>query len=678
MKQKFNAMLERLGFTAKVKSNSLTAKERRTLNAECKKEFDGKSLNSVLQSIAAENETEEDQVVAEMATILGLDAEGNDPEGNDPEGNDPEGDDPEGDDPEGDDPEGDDPGTGKTAKIMKTASQRLKKLQAENKRLRGESESPKAPKVIGAGNQGKKILLCGPGTNKTHLYGIPHDMFSLDKTWNARAARGVVAEGRYRDEEIANLKAEFDQYSMDFASHYAEAKASGQLATIVAGNMDYDDLASDLGAYYRVRRMDAIITHLKRLTSVKGIFPLVSNIQDEQVMTNQFEGRSFTQAYQSGRVFSGTFKFQPEKAKVSDVMFKFKFSDLKDLERQFIGYLNREGSDPIKWTFIEWILVQCAVIQHNEQELRYVKGIALPSTTNEPAYFMYGSTGILNTMDDAWEKQNRMYVFGDKRTYSSSTILEYVRSFVRSVHHMRGRIDDVVLCMNDIHIPDFLEAYREKYGKDSNYNGEKMEVKDFPLPKIVRVPNMGYNRYDMWIMPEGALELHENKPGEFYSYYFQRDLEELFVTSYGKEGTYAFAGRKYETRAALLAAKGRHTNIFRNNPVTLLADGDTTADAELNDWFEAVENAAATAFTDFENAVEGVVYKLLIGHMTNATTVAKAGKFSEITAAFNPDALGDYLKVIYNPTTSQFIEIERKVNGVVAVNAAAKAPAYVE
>ena len=152
----------------------------------------------------------------------------------------------------------------------------------------------------------------------------------------------------------------------------------------------------------------------------------------------------------------------------------------------------------------------------------------------------------------------------------------------------------------------------------------------------------------------------------------------MWVTSYAKEGVFAFAGRKYDTQAALQAAKGKFTQIFVNKPVSELADGATTADASVNTMFVTDSNTGATAFTDFENAVQGKLYKIECGDTNNATTIAKAGKFSEITSAFNPSAVGDYLKVIYDPVAGKFLEYARKVGGVITLNTNLKAPEYSE
>lgn len=676
MKKRFIALLARLGFTEKAKNNQLSAEETSQLNAECVKEL-GMELKKVMEKITSEQSNPDTEMLSQISSLLAENADTEDGNGEDDDTSTEDGNGEE-DDTE-DDEEEKPEATKKGKNLLKKVNSVIeanKKMQQQIKTL-AEKHEPATPKKV---IEGKKIAVFGGAHTATHLFGVTGAAFELAKPWNARAAKHSVPTERYSEDERELLFRDFNAYGKELAARYAFLHTNGMLGVLAAGNMDYSELESDLGAYYRVRRQDAIIERIRQLPSIASIFPVVYNIQDEQVMVDVFASSSFSQAYQSGRVFSGGFAFEPQKAKVKDVMFKYLFSDLKDLETQYIGYVNQEGSDPIKWSFIEWIMMKCAIIQHNEKELRRVKGYRVESTTGKSAHFMYASTGFLHTVEDQYEKENRVYVFTAKRAYTKSTILDYVRAFVEDVFMMKDNVTEISempLFMNAKHVPWFKEAYREKYGEQTDYQGEKMEVKDYPMPKIVAIPNMGATRFDMFIMPENAVEIHENKPGEFYAYYFQRDLENLMVCTYGKEGTFTFGGRKHATRAALLASNGADTNIFRNNPTTLLADGATTCDALVNEMFETVNNTGATAITDIVGAKQGNVYKILCGGTTNATTIAQANKFSTLTAAYTPTAVGDYLKVIYDPVAGKFLELERKVGGTITVNTSVKAPEYV-
>ncbi|MFR1239674.1 MAG: hypothetical protein ACLSDJ_00410 [Butyricimonas faecihominis] len=51
-------------------------------------------------------------------------------------------------------------------------------------------------------------------------------------------------------------------------------------------------------------------------------------------------------------MFKGEFELKPEIGYVDDAMMKTIFKSMKWLERQYIGYLNTNGSDPVKWNMI--------------------------------------------------------------------------------------------------------------------------------------------------------------------------------------------------------------------------------------------------------------------------------------------------------------------------------------
>jgi hypothetical protein len=76
--------------------------------------------------------------------------------------------------------------------------------------------------------------------------------------------------------------------------------------------------------------------------------------------------------------------------------------------------------------------------------------------------------------------------------------------------------------------------------------------------------------------------------------------------------------------------------IFTNYPVTELAAGATTIDGRLNSTFLTAANATATSLADIAGAQEGTVYRIICGSPTNANTIAKTGKFANISATWTP------------------------------------------
>ena len=126
-------------------------------------------------------------------------------------------------------------------------------------------------------------------------------MFAAEKRWNKIAmTRAIPSVATSKDE--ASFQAEFADYAESLANRYAMLASTGMLEQVKAGTMDYDLIKDEeLGTRYFVRRQDALIARIASFPSLNGIFPMRSNIQDGDVLTNVlFE--ELSQAYQEGKV----------------------------------------------------------------------------------------------------------------------------------------------------------------------------------------------------------------------------------------------------------------------------------------------------------------------------------------------------------------------------------------
>jgi len=101
--------------------------------------------------------------------------------------------------------------------------------------------------------------------------------------------------------------------------------------------------------------------------------------------------------------------------------------------------------------------------------------------------------------------------------------------------------------------------------------------------------------------------------------------------------------------------------VFMNWPAKTLDVNATTIalDKSSGILFVTAENSQGTALTDITGAKEGVVYRIECGSTTNATTIAKSGKFAEIQSAWNPSKVGEFIKVYYRKDEDKFYEVSR-------------------
>ena len=500
---------------------------------------------------------------------------------------------------------------------------------------------------------------------KEYAFGIQNPFFAAARRYNSILINGRI-EGEPTENDRKVLEADAISYAEKLSDRYKELRASGRLNLLKQAKVDISQLSSDteIGTRQFTIRQDMVIARIVSYPSLAGLFNTVSNIQSGQVITNVLFDE-VSQAYQSGEVYKGNVDFQPEKAIVDKVMAKVRFEDMSALETAYLNYLNREGSDPVKWTLLEWLILSLAEKINSERIERSIRGCYVKPVKGESAPAILGSTGVIYRILSLYDS-NKALPFDDEELadYDASNIGDVFQFFAKKIAARRPNdFKRFVIYANAAHQPMYMEWYRNKYGQNTDFTGTKDVVPNYNM-SIRWVPAMGDLKLIFATIP-GNIELLQNVPGEEYKTMFERHLEEVIAYSYWMEGSsVGFAGRHFKSKADLKANKAREQYLFFNLPsITAAADATTvdTEGAELEDLgflIRTSANTKATVLTDIVNAKVGVVYRIECGDLTNATKIEKSGKFSEVEA-WTPAAVGDYIYVHYDAAKGKFFEVSR-------------------
>lgn len=526
---------------------------------------------------------------------------------------------------------------------------------------------------------GVTIGINGPGTTATHFLGIPHEMYSRSKRWNELAANPASVSNPYDEEEVAaDFRNEVRAFGKSMAARYAYLQQHNLLDAkkLAAFETDYSGLdKANLGDQYIIRRQDALIARLILMYDVYDIFPRRYGVQDRDVMFSAFFDQ-VSQAWQEGEVFKGAMSIQPEVAYVDDAMIKVNFPPFKKLERIYIGYLNEEGSDPMKLAMNEFQFMNIMETAINEQNHRRIMGIFVEPEKGVPGHYLHSSTGVVYTLF-RYINENKLKPHNDPAFigYTQTTMLDVVKQFLMSIKEATARDYTVpfkkqVLYLNENHQLWWKLCIRAEYSKDMDFTGPDSNL--FVVPdigtRIIWVPNLGELPLMFTQVPRNIMCI-ENVPGEMLAAKMQTAMESLKFWSVWKEGVSAsFVGLKFNDKESLDANNFKRQCIFMNTPAVLLSDGATALDGSKGFWFRTDANTAPTALTDITNPEPGVGYILEIGDASNPTSIAKSGKFSEITAAFNPTKVGDNILLVMNVAGDKFFELERTEAGVRKIN----------
>lgn len=500
---------------------------------------------------------------------------------------------------------------------------------------------------------------------KEYAFGIQNPFFAASRRYNSILINGRIDGNPSADDRMA-FKADAISYSEKLFERYRELRASGKLNLLKQAKVDISQLSSDteIGTRQFTIRQDMVIARIVSYPSLAGLFNTVSNVQSGQVITNVLFDE-VSQAYQSGEVYKGNVDFQPEKAIVDKAMAKVRFEDMSTLETAYLNYLNKEGSDPVKWTLLEWLILSLAEKINSERIERSIRGCYVKPVKGESGPAILGSTGVIYRILSLYDS-NKALPFDDEELadYDASNIGDVFQFFAKKISIRRPNdFKRFVIYANAAHQPMYMEWYSNKYGKNTDYTGTKDVVPNYNMA-IRWVPAMGDLKLIFATIP-GNIELLQNVPGEEYKTMFERHLEEVIAYSYWMEGSsVGFAGRHFKSKADLKANKAREQYLFFNLPsITAAADATTvdTEGAELEDLgflIRTSANTKATVLTDIVNAKVGVVYRIECGDITNATKIEKSGKFSEVEA-WTPAAVGDYIYVHYDAAKGKFFEVSR-------------------
>lgn len=521
------------------------------------------------------------------------------------------------------------------------------------------------------------VSINGFGNTPKYLFGVEHPMFSMQDRWNKIAANPRAAAALPEvDEQVdgvafykaaygfaKSLKARY-QYLQENKLLDAPALAAGKYAT----NYEGVDKAG-VGDQFIVLRQDALIARVLQLRDMTQYFPVAYGYQDRGLVFNAFFDE-VSQAYQTGEVFKGGMKIENHMGYVDDAMIKMEWGPMKELERKYIGYLNKEGSDPIKWTMIEYQLLNTLTTAQVEQNKRRMRGIYVKPEAGVAGSYLNAGTGILYTLLRYVHQYDiKPHVDEDYRSYTQATMLAAVQEFladVRSTVTEDMDIDQHVIYLNKNHQGWWIKNVRTTYGKDTDFTGPMGALNVVPdtTTHIIWLPYLGQLPFMMLHQP-GNLQFLEYIPGEMLAMKMQEQMEQVRAWSTWKEGCSAsFTGRRFDSRDTMDKNAYEWQQIFINLFAATIKDK-----VDGNDGFWQVTGATTTAdtITDIVNAKNGVAYCIEAGVAEHLPTIAKSGKFANISDAFTATKVGDYIMVIIG-NDGNFRELERCVGGKRTIN----------
>lgn len=656
-KEKLTSVLEFLHLTQKFDNKSLSQEEFNSVVAEYQKKYQA-TLNDDLAAEQAAKKTAEQAAEfqatlnAIQSVLSGLDTT---------------------DSPE--EPSQTTPSQQQGNATLESILESIKGIRADFKAI----ASKPAPDVPEQTVNASPLDVNGFGNTPEFLFGVEHKMLSMDHRWNKIAANPRAAAALPEVDEqvdgVAFYKAACD-YAKSLKNRYqflqqnkmldAPALAAGKYST----NYDGVDNAG-VGDQFVVLRQDALIARVLQVRDMTQYFPVAYGYQDRGLVFNAFFDE-VSQAYQPGEVFKGGMKIENHIGYVDDAMIKMEWGPMKELERKYIGYLNKEGSDPIKWTMIEYQLLNTLTQAQVEQNKRRMRGIYVKPEQGVAGSYLNAGTGVLYTLLRYIHQYDiKPHTDEEYRSYTQATMLAAVQEFIADVRSSVTEdmdIDQHVLYLNKNHQAWWIKNVRTTYGKDTDFSGPMGALNVVPdtTTHIIWLPHLGQLPFMMLHQP-GNIQFLEFVPGEMLSMKMQEQMEQVRAWSTWKEGCSAsFTGRRFSSKAEMDNNAWEWQQIFINLFAGTIKDKVAAANGF---WQVTGDTTTQDTYTDIEGAKAGVAYCIEAGVAEHLPKIAKSGKFANISDAFTATAVGDYIMVILG-NDGKFRELERCVGGKRTINQA--------
>lgn len=654
-KEKLKSVLELLQLGKKFEDKTLSQEEFNSIVAEYQKKYQTTLNDDLAAEQAAKQTAQQAAEFQQMLNTIQSVIKGVDPASK-----------------ENENPEEEQPQSNAT---LEGILESLNGMRADFQALAKKPEEDKPTQTITV----SPVSINGFGNTPKYLFGVEHPMFSMKDRWNKIAANPRAAAALPEvDEQVdgvafykaaygfaKSLKARY-QYLQENKLLDAPALAAGKYAT----NYEGVDKAG-VGDQFIVLRQDALIARVLQLRDMTQYFPVAYGYQDRGLVFNAFFDE-VSQAYQTGEVFKGGMKIENHMGYVDDAMIKMEWGPMKELERKYIGYLNKEGSDPIKWTMIEYQLLNTLTTAQVEQNKRRMRGIYVKPEQGVAGSYNNAGTGILYTLLRYVHQYDiKPHASDVYRSYAQATMLAAVQEFIADVRASITEdmdLDQHCIYLNKNHQAWWIKNVRATYGKDTDFSGPMGALNIVPdtTVRIIWLPYLGQLPFMMLHQP-GNIQFLEFVPGEMLSMKMQEQMEQVRAWSTWKEGCSAsFTGRRFDTKKAMDDNNYQWQQIFINCFAATITD---KVDGNNGFWLTTGSTTTQETYTDIENAKAGVAYCIECGDKTHLPKIAKSGKFANLTAAFNASEVGDYIMVILG-NDGNFREMERCVGGKRTINKA--------
>jgi hypothetical protein len=447
-----------------------------------------------------------------------------------------------------------------------------------------------------------------------------------DDTPIARMKQGITAKIKHSATHLFGSGKEFDA----FEGRPWNARAAG----IKTSAADYTDqvtlqkLNGDAQLYFRENPTELESLHRDNF-GLPAHWPKRLKV-DSTVVSGSILTAEITQGRKFGWLPKNKQVIDPEEGKIYPVQIDAQWSGakLQEIEDSWLNFMNKEGSQPEKWTFVRFLVGEIMKQARVEDRISTVNGIYVktPDDAKEAGKMINRQNGLFYQLWRARDilKKYRAWNLGKPTT---ANIYDYLHDENKG---MLSLLPFDVASMQGLKVhmaKKYWDAYKGKY---KEINGHNMDYKGLPehpenFPNVEVVTLVDHNNDFIFITFADNIEILENIPAEKSSFKFQQILRDIYMMADYKLGVRLIhIGREINANDPeefkVQSVWSNMEPIFDNHVFAPVFDNKT---GKIDVTFKNLEvhETWGTDITAFSNLTAGQIIKIK-GNVSMATAKA--------------------------------------------------------
>lgn len=480
-----------------------------------------------------------------------------------------------------------------------------KKMDANLQKLLSTAEDDSPLQII------QKTLNTKMQHSKTHIFGSgkQYDAFE-GRNWNERAAG-------------------LSQKPTDWASE---------------GKMDIATLKGDVDLYYRENPTEVRSLH-RDLLGLPNFWNIRTRV-DDQVADGTIVTAEISQARKLPWLPKNNQSIEPEQGKIFPVHIDIEFAGyyLQQIETSWLNYMNKEGSQPYKMTFVRFLLNELDKQARLEDRIVAINGVYVktPENATIPGLAIHRGDGLMIQLWRALFQDKKYVTPSGLGTPNENNIVDYVKSFIdKNLLEELKSVQGLVLYMSPTMLRWHIERKRFLFNLTTDWNDDKsVVIENYENIRIVPLRDLEGTQF-MFMTFSDNIELLENIPGEKSMYHFDSLKRMLFIWADYKWGArFKHLGRQLKPGDPLSFKKQsvwtNGLSPFKEDFFVKLYDYGTGS-IKINEYYSniTVTEDYATAIENITGTFEGQIVR--IKGNTALPNVVNVTDDGNITLAGNAD-----------------------------------------